>query len=42
MIAFMTWLYRVTKNLPALGVSDPGVRLASYLTTPVFRLKPVA
>ncbi len=25
MIAFMTWLHRVTKNLPALGVSDPGV-----------------
>ena len=25
MIAFMMWLYRVTKNLPALGVRDPGV-----------------
>jgi uncharacterized protein DUF4328 len=25
MIAFMVWLYRVTKNLPALGVRDPGV-----------------
>ena len=25
LIAFVTWLYRVTKNLPALGVSDPGV-----------------
>ena len=24
-IAFMAWLYRVTKNLPALGVSDPDV-----------------
>jgi hypothetical protein len=25
LVAFMTWLYRVTKNLPALGVSDPDV-----------------
>ena len=25
LIAFVTWLYRATKNLPALGVADPGV-----------------
>jgi hypothetical protein len=25
LIAFVAWLYRVTKNLPALGVSDPDV-----------------
>ena len=25
MVAFVAWLYRVTKNLPALGVSDPDV-----------------